>query len=112
MTDGSFVRSVRVVAGAARSVRCDTFRRLVPAVFATCVALTPLAGGAAAWADPAKTLRVAFEVDVTGFDPAGVQDVYSNAIIARIFDALYVWDYLARPYKLVPSAAAAMPEIS
>jgi ABC-type transport system substrate-binding protein len=67
---------------------------------------------AASWADPSKTLRVALEIDVTGFDPAATQDAYSAAIEARVFDALYVWDYLARPYRLVPSAAAAMPDIS
>jgi oligopeptide transport system substrate-binding protein len=26
--------------------------------------------------------------------------------------AIYVWDYLARPYKFVPSIATGMPEIS
>jgi ABC-type transport system substrate-binding protein len=67
---------------------------------------------AADWADPAKTLRMAFEIDVTGFDPAATQDLYSNTIENRIFDALYEWDYLARPYQLVPSIAAAMPEYS
>jgi len=59
-----------------------------------------------------KTLRVVMENDVTGLDPAATQDVYSYAVEGRIFDALYVWDYLARPYRLVPSVAAAMPEIS
>ena len=49
---------------------------------------------------------------MTGFDPAATQDVYSSAIELRIFDALYVWDYLARPYRLVPGLAAAMPHIS
>ena len=68
--------------------------------------------GAATWADPAKTLRTAFEIDVTGFDPAATQDTYSNTIEARIFDALYDWDYLKRPYTLAPSLAAAMPEYS
>ncbi len=77
-------------------------------------ALLAVTGACAAstWADPAKTLRTAFEIDVTGFDPAGTQDAYSNAIEARIFDALYEYDYLARPYRLVPSLAAAMPEYS
>ena len=68
--------------------------------------------GAATWADPAKTLRTAFEIDVTGFDPAATQDTYSNTIEARIFDALYDWDYLERPYALAPSLAAAMPDYS
>jgi len=67
---------------------------------------------AATWADPAKTLRTAFEIDVTGFDPAATQDLYSNTIELRIFDGLYDWDYLPRPYRYVPSAAAAMPEVS
>ena len=67
---------------------------------------------AATWADPSKVLHVAFGTDVTGFDPAATQDSYSNTIEARIFDTLYRWDYLARPYRLVPSIAAAMPEYS
>ena len=46
------------------------------------------------------------------FDPAATQDLYSNTIEARIFDALYQWDYLARPYRFVPNIAAAMPEYS
>jgi ABC-type transport system substrate-binding protein len=74
----------------------------------------PLRAHAAAptWADPAKTLHTLFEIDVTGFDPAATQDAYSNAVSLRIFDVLYHWDYFARPYRLVPSVAAAMPEYS
>ncbi|HYT96108.1 MAG TPA: heme-binding protein, partial [Casimicrobiaceae bacterium] len=64
------------------------------------------------WADPAKTLRVAFPVAETGFDPQATSELYSNHIERAIFDTLYVFDYLARPYKLITSAAAAMPEIA
>ncbi|HVO90577.1 MAG TPA: ABC transporter substrate-binding protein [Casimicrobiaceae bacterium] len=67
---------------------------------------------AADWADPAKVLRIAFPIDVSGLDPAGTQETYASVIEGRIFDALYVWDYLARPYRLVPSIATGMPEIS
>ena len=88
-------------------------RRPIPCVaIAAAVVFAPLSVHAGSWGDPAKTLRVAMEVDVTGFDPAATQDAYSYVIEGRIFDALYVWDYLARPYRLVPSVAAAMPEIS
>jgi ABC-type transport system substrate-binding protein len=62
--------------------------------------------------DPAKVLKVAFPIDITGLDPAGTQEAYATAVEQRIFDALYVWDYLARPYKLVPGVATGMPEIS
>jgi ABC-type transport system substrate-binding protein len=81
-------------------------------VLVIAVACAALSAHAASWADTTKTLRVAMEVDVTGFDPAATQDLYSGTIEARIFDALYVWDYLSRPYRLVPSVAAAMPDIS
>ena len=67
---------------------------------------------AADWADPAKVLRIAFPTDVSGLDPAGTQETYATLVEQKIFDALYVWDYLARPYKFVPSIATGMPEIS
>lgn len=85
-------------------------------IFGSCVAafvasIAPQ-GFAADWADPAKVLKVAFPTDVSGLDPAGTQETYANAVEARIFDTLYVWDYLARPYRLVPSIASSMPDIS
>jgi ABC-type transport system substrate-binding protein len=63
-------------------------------------------------ADMSKTLRVAFPVAETGFDPQAAGDIYSDDVIREIFDALYQYDYLARPYKVVPNTAVAMPEIS
>ena len=80
-------------------------------LFALFAAVAPTASGAAT-ADPSKVLRVAFPSDMTGLDPAAIQDLYSNAVLRHIFDTLYVWDYLARPYRFVPSVAAGMPEIS
>ncbi len=62
--------------------------------------------------DPAKVLRVAFPIAETGFDPQAAGDAYSNYVNRAIFDPLYRYDYLARPYKLVPNTAAALPEIS
>ena len=67
---------------------------------------------AADWADPTKVLRIAFPIDVSGLDPAGTQETYASLVEQKIFDGLYVWDYLARPYKFVPSVATGMPEIS
>ena len=64
------------------------------------------------WADPAKTLRVMFPIAETGFDPQATSDYYSSHVQRAIFDSLYRFDYLARPYRFVPNTAAAMPEIS
>jgi peptide/nickel transport system substrate-binding protein len=59
-----------------------------------------------------KVLRVAFPIAETGFDPQAAGDAYSNYVNRAIFDPLYRYDYLARPYKLVPNTAAGMPDIS
>jgi ABC-type transport system substrate-binding protein len=70
------------------------------------------AAGEAKWADPAKTLRVTFPVAETGFDPQATSDYYSSHVERAIFEPLYVFDYLARPHRVIPNTAAAMPEIS
>jgi oligopeptide transport system substrate-binding protein len=64
------------------------------------------------WADPAKVLRTALIIAETGFDPQAAQDFYSNQINSAIFEPLYEYDYLARPHRIVPRAAEALPEIS
>jgi ABC-type transport system substrate-binding protein len=63
-------------------------------------------------AQPAKVLRYAFPVAETGFDPAQISDVYSRTVAANIFEAPLTYDYLARPARVKPQTAAALPEIS
>src|SRR5438552_8843437 len=58
-----------------------------------------------------KILRLTFQAGETGFDPVRVHDYYSGHVLEAVFDTLLTYDYLARPAKLVPSAAE-MPEIS
>ena len=74
--------------------------------------LVAVAATAAAQADPNKVLRVTFPVAETGFDPQASNDLYSNHVNRAIFEALYRYDHLARPYKIVPNTAVALPEIS
>ena len=75
-----------------------------------------LAGGcvfsAAQAADPTKVIRQVFPAAETGFDPAGVQDLYSATIEQAVFETLLTYDYLARPAKLVPLTAEALPQIT
>ncbi len=73
--------------------------------FAAITALLPLP--AAAQADPNKMLRVAFPSAETGFDPQAVNDIYSNYVNRAIFDPPYTYDYLARPFKIIPNTAGA-----
>ncbi|MES2101500.1 MAG: ABC transporter substrate-binding protein [Pseudomonadota bacterium] len=59
-----------------------------------------------------KVLRYAIRVAETGFDPAQISDLYSSLIASNIFDALYQYEFLARPVRLRPSTAVALPEAS
>jgi ABC-type transport system substrate-binding protein len=63
-------------------------------------------------ATPVKTLRYAFEVAETGFDPAQISDLYSRYLTAEIFDAPLRYAYLAAPGTMEPSTAEGMPEVS
>ncbi len=62
--------------------------------------------------DGQKVLRVVFPVAETGFDPPKVQDLYSRTVTAHIFETFLTFDHLARPVKLRPCLAVAMPEHS
>jgi ABC-type transport system substrate-binding protein len=66
---------------------------------------------AASVANPGKVLRIAMIYGETGFDPALVSEINSTAVIAGIMEPLLTFDYLARPAKLVPLTAIALPEI-
>ena len=61
---------------------------------------------------PLKVLRVAFQGSESGFDPPQISDVVSASIVTSIFDAPLTYDYLARPVRLKPNTAAALPEVS
>jgi ABC-type transport system substrate-binding protein len=71
-----------------------------------------LTGVTAMAATPPKVLRLAFNSAETGFDPAKIADLYSRTITPHIFEGLYTYDHLARPFKIKPLTAAALPEIS
>jgi ABC-type transport system substrate-binding protein len=62
-------------------------------------------------AEPA-VLRVVFPVAESGFDPQVASDEYSANLCRAIFDPLYTYDYFARPVRLVPNTAAALPQIA
>jgi oligopeptide transport system substrate-binding protein len=81
-------------------------------VLAALATLALTAAQAVYAADMNKTLRVAVQSPETGFDPQAISDLYSSFICRVIFDPLYQYDYLARPFKIIPNTAAALPLIS
>ncbi len=75
-------------------------------------AIAALAATVVYAADMKKVVRHVFPAAETGFDPAGVHDLYSGTLVQVLFETLYTYDYLARPSKLVPLTAEALPQIT
>ena len=63
-------------------------------------------------ADLNKVMRTPVQSAEKGFDCAMESDSMTGALCDHIFDALLQYDHLARPIKLQPRAAAALPDIS
>jgi ABC-type transport system substrate-binding protein len=66
--------------------------------------------GMAAHAQARKVLKLAFRAAETGFDPQKIDDRYSVGICESLYEPLLTYDYLARPVRLVPLTAEAIPE--
>ena len=89
-----------------------TRRAFTKAVVAAPVAFTaPAASSRAQSADGTRVLRYAFRIAESGFDPAQVQDLYSNTLTANIFESPLEFAYLERPITLRPNTAATMPTV-
>ncbi len=56
-----------------------------------------------------RVLRYAILAAETSFDPAQINDNTSRTITSHIFEALYTYDHLARPPRLVPVVADGEP---
>lgn len=65
--------------------------------------------------DPApqgKVYRHAVDGTPTSLDPVRASTLYSAKVVVNLFDTLYRYKYLARPYELAPNLALGPPEIS
>jgi len=83
-------------------------RPLLPLMLGAALALS----NAAAAAEPLKVLRYAFPIAETNFDPAQISDLYSRTVAVGFFEAPLEFEFLARPVRMRPATAAAMPEVS
>ena len=113
--DRARARATRAIAAVLRPARASRppgrAARLVLA-FALAFAFGSAAAQPAPRATDSQVLRVVFPVAESGFDPQAVIDEYSANLCRAIFDPLYNYDYFARPVKLVPNTAAALPQIT
>ena len=80
---------------------------------ATAVLTTlPLQAQTATAAAPPKSLRYAFPIAETTFDPAQISDLYSRTVVAGMFEGLLEFEFLARPFRMRPNTVVAMPEVA
>jgi oligopeptide transport system substrate-binding protein len=96
----------------ARALRARIVRLCACSALIAAISAPQIFQSASAQPDPNKVFRYSFPVAETGFDPARVHDLYSSEVINAMFENLVTYDYLARPPKLVPGVAEAMPEIT
>ncbi len=64
---------------------------------------------------PAADRKIVYGVlgeDPHSLDPVQLGDTLSAGVAAQIYDALYEYHYLKRPYELKPALAAEMPTVS
>lgn len=81
-------------------------RHVCAVLLAACMA----AGFITQAAAQGKVLRTQFRTAETGFDPAQRDDRYSVGVMESIFEPLLTYDYLARPVRLAPLTATAVPQ--
>jgi oligopeptide transport system substrate-binding protein len=57
------------------------------------------------------TLHHLLHTRIKGLDPGDMRDVYSIMVGSQIFETLYDYHFLKRPYELIPLLAEDMPEV-
>ena len=61
---------------------------------------------------PAKIYRHAMDGAPGSLDPAQAASIYADFLVVNLYDTLYRYKYLARPYELQPNLATTMPVVS
>lgn len=90
------------------------FRRIARAALAAAAAFTLFGcrGQASAPPRPGEVVYYGETDRIRGLDPCRAGDVSSALASSRVYEGLYEYAYLARPYRLQPSLARGMPDIS
>ncbi|MGI9308144.1 MAG: ABC transporter substrate-binding protein, partial [Gammaproteobacteria bacterium] len=59
-----------------------------------------------------KVYKHSMGASPTSLDPVQAANLYANYVVVNLFDTLFSYKYLARPYELKPNLAADFPDIS
>jgi ABC-type transport system substrate-binding protein len=81
--------------------------------FITALLIIAGCGGAPSGQDANEAVICAvMPTKMQGFDPGYTSDIYSAEVASEVFECLYQYHYLKRPYELIPQLATDMPEVS
>ena len=83
---------------------------LATALLVVCATLLVACGGSPP--PQGKVYRHSIDGTPTSLDPAQSATIYSSVVVVNVFDTLYRYKYLARPYELTPNLALGLPEVS
>lgn len=78
---------------------------------ATCLMVLALWGSCGVAAPETAVFRRSMD-RVASLDPVDAASVYAGRAVGLVYETLVEYDYVARPYRLVPGLAAALPEVS
>ncbi len=93
--------------------KMDFARKLAPVAFIA--ALLTLAGcdSSSSKTEPNQiTIHSALGAKIRGLDPGDIGDTTSALVASQIFECLYQYHYLKRPYELISQLAEDMPKVS
>lgn len=68
--------------------------------------------GPAEWERGKKYVHWAMRAKVGSFEPVRTSSAYDNYANSQVYEGLYTYSYLKRPYQLEPQLAEGMPEVS
>jgi len=60
----------------------------------------------------ASVYRHSMDGAPTSLDPVHASTIYANFLVVNLYDTLYRYKYLARPYELTPNLAEGLPKVS
>lgn len=81
------------------------------AIFILGFLFMPLVSCKKANKDTANVLQASLSDEISSLDPAQSYDTISGSVVYQVYEQLYQYHYLKRPYTLEPLLAESMPEI-